>query len=503
MDCVWCARNGSPGFSVLFEERHECDGVIIVDECPPFIIKVSRDGADYLIEGNYLLTFAFDENRFPSPSITVCGEVCMFTSMDWNDKSIKCTVEKSSFFLSARCSTLTIRGKVKASHNAFLAFASRRLLDDFNMSILSGRREILDRYYEHDNGMLTLVHDVVDVTAKYKQIIIVVTAVLLLILGLTITVISYVKIQQYRRRKEWETMTDKLESMREIDRGTFGIVCSAKHDGAWVAVKQLNTVHPGHHKRQFENEIWLLKTLGMRYRHPHLIRLLWVVLKPQVMIITELCHGSLHRQIHDYKRQFAPEAVLAFCDQIASGMNFLHSKSVIHRDLKSGNVLLTDKEGTTLKICDFGLSNIKAPRQTRTNGYFAGSLLWMAPEILAQNIGKEHAPYSFASDVYAFGVCVFELLTSRLPYRGYAESQIVWQVAQGTLKPDYAYVGDGMHFDLLKTVSEWCISYRPGARPSFETISAILSKYSTTTRTSQADGCLPSSQARTCPGWID
>lgn len=46
MDCVWCARNGSPGFSVLFEERHECDGVIIVDECPPFIIKVRATEGD-------------------------------------------------------------------------------------------------------------------------------------------------------------------------------------------------------------------------------------------------------------------------------------------------------------------------------------------------------------------------------------------------------------------------------------------------------------------------
>ncbi|KAH7705262.1 RAF protein, partial [Aphelenchoides avenae] len=258
---------------------------------------------------------------------------------------------------------------------------------------------------------------------------------------------------------------------------------------AWVAVKQLNEMHPGHYERQFKNEVWLLKTLGMRYRHPHVIRLLWVVLKPRTAIITELCHGSLHRQIHDYKRQFAPETILAFCDQISSGMHFLHSKKVIHRDLKSGNVLLADKEGTTLKICDFGLSNLK--------------LTGKAPEILAQNIGKKKTPYTFASDVYAFGICVFELITSRLPYRGYEDSQIVWQVAQGTLQPDYGHIVDGQDFEMLKAVSEWCISYRPGARPTFKTICPILSKYSPNKRNTQSDGYLPLSQARTCPDWIN
>lgn len=100
-------------------------------------------------------------------------------------------------------------------------------------------------------------------------------------------------------------------------------------------------------------------------------------------------------------------------------------------------------------------------------------MLPQAPEILAQNIGKKKTPYTFASDVYAFGICVFELITSRLPYRGYEDSQIVWQVAQGTLQPDYGHIVDGQDFEMLKAVSEWCISYRPGARPTFKTVSFV------------------------------
>lgn len=54
----------------------------------------------------------------------------------------------------------------------------------------------------------------------------------------------------------------------------------------------------------------------------------------------------------------------------------------IYSDLKSGNVLLADKEGATLKICDFGLSNLKPSSQPKSNGYFAGSLLWMVREAI-------------------------------------------------------------------------------------------------------------------------
>ncbi|KAH7696691.1 RAF protein, partial [Aphelenchoides avenae] len=145
-----------------------------------------------------------------------------------------------------------------------------------------------------------------------------------------LSIMLKLKIRQIRRRKEWETCEDKLEDMVELDRGCFGVVFCAKHDGAWVAVKKLVDTHLGHQQRRFENEIWLLKTLGMRYRHPHVIRLLWVIMKPGVYIITELCHGSLHRQIHDYGRVFPAITILDFCAQIASGMKFLHSKGVIH-----------------------------------------------------------------------------------------------------------------------------------------------------------------------------
>lgn len=132
---------------------------------------MSRDGSDYLIEGEHLLNFEFDEEPFPVPSITACGEDCIFT--DWKSDSyvtacnrfsdsprlhalfhlafrIQCSTRKSNFFQSARCNELMIRGKVKGSYHAFLARTDRQMVDNYSLSLFP-ERKILDRYYVSRN----------------------------------------------------------------------------------------------------------------------------------------------------------------------------------------------------------------------------------------------------------------------------------------------------------------------------------------------------------------
>lgn len=99
----------------------------------------------------------------------------------------------------------------------------------------------------------------------------------------------------------------------------------------------------------------------------------------------------------------------------ARGMTYLHSGTppVLHRDLKSANILLDDSY--TAKVCDFGLSRLKAQERSMTGN--CGTVQWMAPEVLANQ------RYAEPADVYSFGTIVWEMLTGECPYEGMSAIQ--------------------------------------------------------------------------------
>lgn len=95
---------------------------------------------------------------------------------------------------------------------------------------------------------------------------------------------------------------------------------------------------------------------------------------------------------------------------VAMGMNYLHLCSVIHRDLKSGNILI-DSHGL-VKISDFGLSCLLDNGSTSDLTAETGTYRWMAPEVI------RHEPYSSKADVYSFGIVLWEMIAKDQPFRG-------------------------------------------------------------------------------------
>merc|ERR1719282_2110937 len=169
-----------------------------------------------------------------------------------------------------------------------------------------------------------------------------------------------------------------------------------------------------------------------RVRHPNIIQMFGACLHPFVLLVMEYAEcGSLYKVLHQAKP--APEYnaghAISWCLQCAKGVSYLHNmkpKPLIHRDLKSPNLLLVNY-GLTLKICDFGTACDKQSVMTNNKG----SAAWMAPEVFEGNT------YTEKCDIFSWGIILWEVLTRRLPFdeiRG-NDLRVLWAIHSGRRPP--------------------------------------------------------------------
>ena len=142
---------------------------------------------------------------------------------------------------------------------------------------------------------------------------------------------------------------------------------------------------------------------------------------PGCCIVMEQCDCSLFERLHRRPEELSRRDSMRIAIQVAEGMRHLHTRKppIVHRDLKSHNVLL-DQRGEA-KLCDFGLVN--------TREVTAGTPNYMAPELF------EAKPFSTGVDVFAFGVLVNELWAREVPWDGYAPFEIKSKVVAGERPP--------------------------------------------------------------------
>lgn len=146
----------------------------------------------------------------------------------------------------------------------------------------------------------------------------------------------------------------------------------------------------------------------------------------------------------------------------ARGMAYLHSGNppVLHRDLKSANLLLD--ESYTAKVCDFGLSRLKAQSRSMTGN--CGTVQWMAPEVLS------NMSYDEKADVFSYGIILWELLSRECPYEGMTAIQCALAVLNRDKRPEIPkWCPPALHA-LIKS----CIKKNPDLRPSFSQILMAL-----------------------------
>ncbi|MEE6518156.1 hypothetical protein FKM82_028957 [Ascaphus truei] len=266
---------------------------------------------------------------------------------------------------------------------------------------------------------------------------------------------------------DWEIPDGQITVGQRIGSGSFGTVYKGKWHGD-VAVKMLNVTAPTPQQLQaFKNEVGVLR----KTRHVNILLFMGYSTKPQLAIVTQWCEGSsLYHHLHIIETKFEMIKLIDIARQTAQGMDYLHAKSIIHRDLKSNNIFL--HEDLTVKIGDFGLATVKS-RWSGSHQFeqLSGSILWMAPEVIRM---QDKNPYSFQSDVYAFGIVLYELMTGQLPYSNINNrDQIIFMVGRGYLSPDLSKVRSNCPKAMKRLMAD-CLKKKRDERPLFPQILASI-----------------------------
>uniref|UniRef100_A0A3P8YRF8 non-specific protein-tyrosine kinase n=1 Tax=Esox lucius TaxID=8010 RepID=A0A3P8YRF8_ESOLU len=261
---------------------------------------------------------------------------------------------------------------------------------------------------------------------------------------------------------------------RILGEGFFGEV----HDGVYkrervrVAVKTCKDCTDDV-KDKFMSEAVLMKTLN----HPHIVRLIGVIEVDPVWIVMELyTHGELGTYLVENQRYLNSVTLILYSLQICKALAYLEGLNMVHRDIAVRNVLVASQE--CVKLGDFGLS-----RYIEEEEYYKASvsrlpIKWMAPESI--NFRR----FTTASDVWMFGVCVWEVMSlGQQPFFWLENGQVINHLESGVRLPKPSLCPPTLYNLLTHT---W--SYDPHTRPTFTQLVCKL-RYTHTTHTHTHDPC--------------
>lgn len=248
--------------------------------------------------------------------------------------------------------------------------------------------------------------------------------------------------------QEWEIPYEELIVNEEIGIGKFG--CDQVLKGYWhgdVAIKGLhmpNEILENEKKLELVKEMFKEEVANFRNtRHDNLEIFMGACMNlPKLAIVTTYCKGeTLYDHIRSPNNKFSLNKIIQIALQICLGMGYLHSREILHKDLKTKNIFIDNGQ---IVITDFGLFSLKKLcRATRKGPWLPipkGWLSYLAPEIMRKldaHQGSDFKELKFTptSDVYAFGTIWYELLTGDLPFRNSPPEITIWQVGRGLKQP--------------------------------------------------------------------
>eukprot|EP00005_Dracoamoeba_jomungandri_P004357 CAMPEP_0174258348 /NCGR_PEP_ID=MMETSP0439-20130205/7351_1 /TAXON_ID=0 /ORGANISM="Stereomyxa ramosa, Strain Chinc5" /LENGTH=395 /DNA_ID=CAMNT_0015341819 /DNA_START=682 /DNA_END=1869 /DNA_ORIENTATION=- len=271
---------------------------------------------------------------------------------------------------------------------------------------------------------------------------------------------------------------EDLEELKKIEKGSFGVVYSAQFFGQKVAFKRLkknttNSAAPQPNVEKFLQEISLMMKLQKKETHPNVVKVLGICIDPCGLIMEFLENGSLLSYLNKSPKQTI-EQIFKWAIQVGEGMDYLHRHQIIHQDLALRNVLIA--ENLTAKVGDlglskylsFGLESSVSSSSTLNDGFLP--VLWLPPECWERKENKLIT--SYATDVWSFGVTLWEIFTLSMPYYKLPLEFVFIEVtSQNTLDPFFHL--NNCPQELTSIISS-CLRFNRKQRPKFKELVPLL-----------------------------
>nr|ACL68757.1 RE69838p [Drosophila melanogaster] len=234
----------------------------------------------------------------------------------------------------------------------------------------------------------------------------------------------------------------------------------SRPDVIQVAIKTCKANDDPEKTENFLAEAYIMQ----KFDHPHIIRLIGICSVMPIWIVMELAKlGELRAYLKTNSERLSHGTLLKYCYQLSTALSYLESKKFVHRDIAARNVLVSSP--TCVKLADFGLSRwVSDQSYYHSTPTVALPIKWMSPESI--NFRR----FTTASDVWMFGVCIWEILMLGVkPFQGVKNSDVILKLENGERLP----LPPNCPPRLYSLMSQ-CWAYEPLKRPNFKRIKETL-----------------------------
>ncbi|XP_022955801.1 serine/threonine-protein kinase HT1-like [Cucurbita moschata] len=290
--------------------------------------------------------------------------------------------------------------------------------------------------------------------------------------------------QNQRPKEEWEIDLSKLDIQKVIAHGTYGTVYKGAYDNKKVAVKLLDwgedglatTAETAALRASFRQEV----AVWHKLEHPNVTKFVGASMgatnlkipstedqnslpsRACCVVVEYIPCGTLKQLLIRHKKRKLPfKDVVQLALDLSRGLSYLHSKKIVHRDVKTENMLIGAHR--SLKIADFGVARVEAQNPRDMTGE-TGTLGYMAPEVL------EGKPYNRRCDVYSFGICLWEIYCCDMPYPNLSFVDVSSAVVRQNLRPSIPKCCPNS----LANVMRKCWDSNPSKRPEMHEVVKML-----------------------------